>query len=77
MGDLIDTLARWWNYVAQRNGKLKFRTQREAAEFVRHVQNENGGPNAKIIAMRKRYEDATRDKHAPRPSEGGHKAVLR
>jgi hypothetical protein len=77
MGDWIDHFARWWNNLAQRNGKLKFRTQREAAEFVRHVQNENGGPNAKIIAMRKRYEDATRAKHEPEPDKGGHKAVLR
>ena len=36
---------------------LKFRTQREAAEFVRKVHNENGGPNAKIVAMRTRYND--------------------
>jgi hypothetical protein len=77
MGDWIDHFARFWNYLAQRNGKLKFRTQREAAEFVRRVQNENGGPNAKIIAMRKQYEDVTRAKHEPEPSEGKHKAVLR
>jgi hypothetical protein len=77
MSDLTDTFARWWNYLASRNGKLKFRTQREAADFVRRVQNENGGPNAKIIEMRKRYEDATRAKHEPGPDEGGHKAVLR
>lgn len=43
--------ARWWNSLAQRNGKLKFRSQREAAEFVRRVQNEHGGPNAKILAI--------------------------
>ena len=35
---------RWWNTLALRNGKLKFRTQPEAAEFVRRVQNEKGGP---------------------------------
>lgn len=33
--------------------KLKFKNQREAA--VRRVQNENGGPNAKILGMRQRY----------------------
>jgi hypothetical protein len=80
MSDVLDTFARWWNYLAQRNGKLKFRTQREAAEFVRRVQNENGGPNAKIVAMRRRYDDVTRaraDSESPRPYEGGHKTVLR
>jgi len=73
MSDLIDTLMRWWNYLAQRNGKLKFKTQKEAAEFVRRVQNENGGPNAKILAMRKRYDDVTRARdETARPHEGAH-----
>lgn len=69
---------RWWNSLALRNGKLKFRTQREAAEFVRRVQNENGGPNAKIQAMRQRYVDINRAKQraTPRSDEGDHRAVL-
>jgi hypothetical protein len=58
--DVIETFMRWWNLLAQRNGKLKFKNQREAAEFVRRVQNEHGGPNAKILAMRERYVEATR-----------------
>jgi hypothetical protein len=72
--DMIETFMRWWNALAQRNGKLKFRTQREAAEFVRRVQNENGGPNAKILEMRRRYEEVNRVKEqaSPRFGEGGH-----
>jgi hypothetical protein len=70
---------KWWNFLAERNGKLKFRTQREAAEFVRRVHNENGGPNAKIVAMRSKYNEVNRAKarrEAPRSDEGGHPAVL-
>lgn len=60
MTSAIDAFMRWWNWLAQRNGKLKFRNQREAAEFVRRVQNENGGPNEKIRAMWARYEEVRR-----------------
>jgi hypothetical protein len=76
---VIVTFMRWWSTLALRNGKLKFRTQREAAEFVRRVQNENGGPNAKILAMRQRYVEVNRAKpgrNAPRPDEGSNRAVL-
>jgi hypothetical protein len=67
--DVIETFMRWWNGLAQRNGKLKFKNQREAAEFVRRVQNEHGGPNAKILAMRQRYVEVTRAR-ANRSSSG-------
>ena len=77
---LILAFMRWWNGLAIRNGKLKFKTQREAAEFVRRVQNENGGPNAKILAMRQRYVDINRAKaersDSPRLDEGNNRAVL-
>lgn len=77
MSSAIQTFMNWWNNLARRNGKLKFRNQREAAEFVRRVQNENGGPNAKIIAMRKQYEAVNRAKSAAstRLSSGGNSAV--
>jgi len=76
---VILAFMRWWNTLALRNGKLKFRTQREAAEFVRRVQNENGGPNAKILAMRQRYVDVNRAKagrDTPRFDEDNNRAVL-
>jgi hypothetical protein len=76
---VILAFMRWWNTFALRNGKLKFRTQREAAEFVRRVQNENGGPNAKILAMRQRYVDVNRAKAGrdiPRFDEGNDRTVL-
>ena len=57
----IEQFMRWWNGSAQRNGKLKFRTPDEAADFVRKVQLENGGPNEKIQAMRRRYEEVNRN----------------
>lgn len=76
MTHVIEQFMRWWNGLAAGNGKLKFRTQREAAEFVRRVQNENGGPNAKILAMRKRYDDVTRAREeAHRSNQGLNQAV--
>jgi hypothetical protein len=60
MTSAIVAFMRWWNWLAQKNGKLKFRNQREAAEFVRRVQAENGGPNDKIQAMWERYEEIRR-----------------
>ena len=76
---VILVFMRWWNTLALRNGKLKFRNQREAAEFVRRVQNENGGPNAKIVAMRQRYVEINRAKtgrSSPRLDAGHNRAVL-
>lgn len=74
---VIEAFMRWWNSLAQHNGKLKFKTQREAAEFVRRTQNENGGPNAKMLQMRKQYEDVNRAKagDSPRLENGQHKTV--
>ena len=65
---VIVVFMRWWNALAAKNGKLKFRNQREAADFVRRVHNENGGPNAKIIALRRAYEEATKAKSANDPA---------
>ena len=76
---VILAFVRWWNTLAPRNGKLKFKNQREAAEFVRRVQSENGGPNAKILRMRQRYVDVNRAKSshdAPRSDEGYNRTVL-
>jgi len=75
---VILAFMRWWNSLALRNGKLKFKTQREAADFVRRVQNENGGPNDKILAMRQRYVDvnAAKQRATPRFDEGNNRAVL-
>jgi hypothetical protein len=75
---VILAFMRWWNTLALRNGKLKFRTQREAAEFVRRVQNENGGPNAKILEMRQRYVDVNRAKQRATPGfdESNNRTVL-
>lgn len=58
--NVFQTFMRWWNTLAQENGKLKFRTQREAADFIRRIHNENGGPNDKIRGMRERYNEIRR-----------------
>jgi hypothetical protein len=62
--NMIQNFMDWWNSLASRNGKLKFGSQREAADFVRRVQNEQGGPNEKMMAIRKRYNEVARAKKA-------------
>lgn len=76
---VIANFVRWWNALAVKNGKMKFRNQREAADFVRRVQNQNGGPNAKIIALRRAYEEANRSKARQQTQSGGRggSAILR
>lgn len=56
VGYVVDQFMNWWNRLARKTGKLKFRNREEAAEFIRKVQMENGGPNDKIRAMREKYE---------------------
>ena len=53
---VIDGFMAFWNGQARKNGKLKFRNRREAFEFVRRVKKQSGGPNAKILEMRRNYE---------------------
>jgi hypothetical protein len=68
----------WLNSLASGNGRLKFRSSREAADYVRRIHNEQGGPNAKIIALRKRYNDVIQTKKAKdqnQPRGSGHTAV--
>ena len=60
MASALDTFMNWWNRLALRNGKAKFRTEREAFEFIQHTYENSGGPNAEIRAMRKEYEEIRR-----------------
>lgn len=79
MTSALEAFMRWWNWLSPKNGKLKFRNGREAAEFVRRIQNENGGPNAKIQAMRERYNQINRSRDSQSPSrfdQGPDTAVL-
>lgn len=66
----------WWNRLAVRNGKVKFRNQREAAEFVRSIAKSSGGPNPKVLEMRRQYE-AVQEARARQPNTGSepHNAV--
>ena len=78
MNAIIESFRQWWNWLAEKNGKQKFRTHEEAVEFVRKVQRENGGPNAKIQAMRERYEEINRTRdhqNTSRFDAGGNSAV--
>lgn len=52
---ITEIFTRWWNGLAEDNGKLKFRNRREAEEFVRSIANHSGGPNRAMVAMRREY----------------------
>ena len=52
--DVNATFTYWWNRLARRNHKLKFRNSREAADFVRRVAN-SSGPNREMVKMREEY----------------------
>ena len=60
MASVVATFINWWNRLASRTGKAKFRTEREAFEFIQHTYRESGGPNAEIRAMREEYEEIRR-----------------
>lgn len=50
----LDTFVAWWNRLANRNQKVKFRNSREAAEFVRRMSN-TSRPNREVLRMREQY----------------------
>lgn len=50
----IQTFLTWWNRIARQNQKVRFRSSREAAEFVRHMVN-SSGPNEEMLKMREEY----------------------
>jgi hypothetical protein len=52
--DQFGVFLAWWNRIARSNQKVKFRSSREAADFVRHMVNASG-PNAEMVRMREDY----------------------
>lgn len=61
---MLAEFIRWFNFLAEKTDKPQFRSQREAIDFVRRVTNESGGPNAKILKMRKDYVAVLKEKKA-------------
>lgn len=56
-GDDMSVLETFWLWISRSSDKadkIAFKNQREAAEFVRRIYNENGAPNAKLKAMYQR-----------------------
>lgn len=70
MTSAIAAFMSWWNRLAQRNGKVKFRTQREAYEFIQRSYKKSGGPNDEIRAMRMEYEQIRRARAARKKHSG-------
>lgn len=51
---MLQTFLFWLSRSSDKSEKLAFKNQREAAEFVRRVYNENGAPNAKLKEVYRR-----------------------
>lgn len=51
---VLETFWLWISRSSDKADKIAFKNQREAAEFVRRIYNENGAPNAKLKAMYQR-----------------------
>ncbi|MEM7470722.1 MAG: hypothetical protein AAF340_05165 [Pseudomonadota bacterium] len=73
---IIDSFLAFWNGLAKKNGKLKFRNRREAAEFVRRISNQSGGPNAKLVEMRRQYETVQKSRETSAEPQRGRTETL-
>lgn len=51
---MLQTFWLWLTNSSDKAEKLSFKNQREAAEFVRRLYNESGGPNAKLKELYER-----------------------
>jgi hypothetical protein len=49
-----------------------FKSQRDAAEFVRRAYNQSRGPNPKLLKMYKNYDEARREQES---SQDQHRAA--
>lgn len=59
-----------------RSTETAFRNRREAAEFVRRVRNQNGGPNAALRDMYREYRSIRANAELEnQPSEGDRLSV--
>ena len=58
---LLSTFTAWFRRSSEKVEKIEFKTQREAAEFVRRVYNQNGAPNE---ALKEYYRRGREDKLA-------------
>ncbi|GEO13541.1 hypothetical protein MAE02_12370 [Microvirga aerophila] len=61
---MLQTFIAWLWRSSDKTEKLAFKNQREAAEFVRRLYNENGAPNAKLKELYRRGRQM-RDRHDP------------
>lgn len=75
--DWSENFMHFWNKLARRNQKIKFRNSREAAEFVRHMVK-TSKPNQEMIDMREKYVAIQAERNAileARLGAGEHRAV--
>lgn len=52
--DIFRTFREWLTRASDKSEKIEFKTQREAADFVRRVYNENSRPNAALVNLYRR-----------------------
>lgn len=51
----------WFTRSSDKAEKVEFKTQREAAEFVRRIYNESGQPNSRLRALYRRGAEIERE----------------
>jgi len=51
---ILQVFRQWLSRSSEKTEKLSFKNQREAAEFVRRVYNQNGAPNAELKKLYRR-----------------------
>jgi hypothetical protein len=67
-GAPMHTLQTFWVWLTRSSDKaekLAFKNQREAAEFVRRLYNENGAPNAKLRELYRRGRELREAEEGP------------
>lgn len=51
---MLSNFCTWVLQASDKKEKIEFKTQREAAEFVRRIYNESGTPNPALVALYRR-----------------------
>lgn len=75
--NISENFMHFWNRLARRNQKIKFRNSREAAEFIRHMAR-TSKPNKDMIDMREKYVAIKAERNARQglqPRAVGNRAV--
>lgn len=75
--NLVEDFMFFWNKLASRNQKIKFRNSREAEDFIRNLAR-TSKPNREVTLMREKYvaiQAERREAQNSEPSKGQYRTV--